>query len=67
MRAASGPASAGHFLFRGADMGGHRDDLILTLILSLASASAAAFYWLNALAITRSDQPRHVKWTHSLP
>jgi hypothetical protein len=21
----------------------------------------------NALAITRSDQPRHVKWTHSLP
>src|SRR5882757_9521469 len=24
-------------------------------------------HWLNALAITRSDQPRHVKWTHSLP
>jgi hypothetical protein len=23
-------------------------------------------HWLNALAITRSDQPGHVKWTHSL-
>ena len=23
-------------------------------------------HWLNALAITQSDQPRHVKWTHSL-